>query len=57
MGENYEAHFNVACRLVANGKLKEAEAKLKETEEMATEFLREDGVPDDELEDELAVIR
>ncbi|XP_051164585.1 signal recognition particle subunit SRP72 [Leptopilina boulardi] len=59
----YELTYNAACQLVAQGKdgdkviLAEAEKKLKTAERMCRELLEEDGMTEDEIEDELGIIK
>ncbi|EZA47743.1 hypothetical protein DMN91_012368 [Ooceraea biroi] len=59
----YELTYNAACRLLAQGSrddraiLLEAERKLRTAERMCKEGLEEDGASEEEIENELAVIR
>ncbi|XP_015121860.1 signal recognition particle subunit SRP72 [Diachasma alloeum] len=59
----YELTYNAACRLVAKGvqgdrsNLIEAEKKLRLAENMCKEALEEDGATEEEIEDELGIIR
>ncbi|XP_043269897.1 signal recognition particle subunit SRP72 isoform X2 [Venturia canescens] len=59
----YELTYNAACKMVAQGSngdraiLVEAEKKLRAAEKMCRESLEEDGIPEDEIEDELGIIR
>ncbi|XP_076631595.1 signal recognition particle 72 [Colletes latitarsis] len=61
--DTYELTYNAACRLIAQGSkedktmLVEAEKKLKTAEKMCKEGLEEDGVAEEEIEDELGIIR
>lgn len=61
--DTYELTYNAACRLVAQGSkgdkgvLAEAEKKLKTAEKMCKDGLEEDGVAEEEIEDELGIIR
>ncbi|XP_053976060.1 signal recognition particle subunit SRP72 [Hylaeus volcanicus] len=61
--DTYELTYNAACRLIAQGSkgdkaiLAEAERKLKTAEKMCKEGLEEDGVADEEIEDEIGIIR
>lgn len=59
---SYELAYNAAYRLLAGNKddraiLIEAEKKLRTAEKMCREGLEEDGASDDEIENELGVIR
>ncbi|XP_063984572.1 signal recognition particle subunit SRP72 isoform X2 [Diachasmimorpha longicaudata] len=59
----YELTYNAACRLAAKGvqgdrsNLIEAEKKLRLAEKMCKEALEEDGGTEEEIEDELGIIR
>ncbi|CAL7937724.1 unnamed protein product [Xylocopa violacea] len=61
--DTYELIYNAACRLIAQGikgdksTLVEAEKKLKAAEKLCKEGLEEDGVAEEEIEDELGIIR
>ncbi|KZC12385.1 PREDICTED: signal recognition particle subunit SRP72 [Dufourea novaeangliae] len=61
--DTYELTYNAACRLIAQGNkgdraiLIEAERKLRAAEKMCKEGLEEDGVAEEEIEDELGIIR
>lgn len=59
----YELTYNAACRLLAQGSrddkaiLVEAEKKLRIAEKMCKEGLEEDGASEEEIENELGIIR
>lgn len=59
----YELIYNAACRLLAQGIqtdkaiLAEAEKKLRIAEKMCKEGLEEDGASEEEIENELGIIR
>lgn len=59
----YELTYNAACQLVAQGSggdkviLAEAEKKLKTAERMCRELLEEDGMTEEEIEEELGIIK
>ncbi|XP_015603378.1 signal recognition particle subunit SRP72 [Cephus cinctus] len=59
----YELTYNAACQLVAHGNngdraiLAEAEKKLRTAEKMCREALEEDGVTEEEIEDEVGIIK
>jgi len=59
----YELTYNAACRLLARESrgdrtvLSEAEKKLRTAEKMCKEGLEEDGASEEEMENELGVIR
>ncbi|KAG8226883.1 hypothetical protein J437_LFUL005642 [Ladona fulva] len=53
----YELAYNTACRLLAEKKWKETEAKLKEAERLCRETLEEDGASEEDIEEELAIIK
>ncbi|XP_031773728.1 signal recognition particle subunit SRP72 [Apis florea] len=61
--DTYELIYNAACCLIAQGSkgdkavLNEAEKKLRTAEKMCKEGLEEDGVAEEEIEDELGIIR
>lgn len=61
--DTYELTYNAACRLIAEGSrgdkavLVEAEKKLKTAEKLCKEGLEEDGIGEEEIEDELGIIR
>lgn len=61
--DTYELIYNTACGLIAQGSkgdkaiLIEAEKKLRAAEKKCKENLEEDGVAEEEIEDELGIIR
>ena len=61
--DTYELTYNAACELVAQGIsgdrviLAEAEKKLKTAERICREFLDEDGMTEEEIEEELGIIK
>ncbi|XP_043682551.1 signal recognition particle subunit SRP72 isoform X5 [Vespula pensylvanica] len=61
--DTYELTYNAACQLIALGNvvdknmLVEAEKKLKAAEKMCKEGLEEDGATEEEIENELGIIR
>ncbi|KAL2730854.1 signal recognition particle subunit SRP72-like isoform X1 [Vespula squamosa] len=61
--DTYELTYNAACQLIALGSigdksmLVEAEKKLKAAEKMCKEGLEEDGATEEEIENELGIIR
>ncbi|XP_076295867.1 signal recognition particle 72 [Lasioglossum baleicum] len=61
--DTYEMTYNAACHLIAQGSkgdralLVEAEKKLRTAEKMCKDGLVEDGVAEEEIEDELGIIR
>nr|XP_033342441.1 signal recognition particle subunit SRP72 [Megalopta genalis] len=61
--DTYEMIYNAACNLIIQGSngdrslLIEAEKKLRAAEKMCKEGLEEDGVAEEEIEDELGIIR
>jgi len=54
---SYELSYNEAIRLLGEGKVQEAEAQLRKAETFCRKSLEEDGANEDEIEDELALIR
>lgn len=55
--DSYELCFNAACALSNKGNFNEAEKKLKVCEKMCRESLEDDGMSEEEMQDEIAVIR
>lgn len=55
--ETYEMCFNSACALANRGKYFEAEKKLKIAEKLCRESLEEEGISDEELMEEIDIIR
>lgn len=55
--ERYELCYNDAIRLIGEGKLAEAETQLRHAESLCRKSLEEDGATEEEIEDELALIR
>ncbi|XP_034235450.1 signal recognition particle subunit SRP72 [Thrips palmi] len=53
----YELVYNTACQLIGRQQYIEAEKKLRLSEKMCREMLEEDGSTEDEIEEELAIIR
>jgi signal recognition particle subunit SRP72 len=54
---SYELVYNAACRLLGNEQLQDAEKKLKLSEKMCRETLEEDGTAEEEIEDELGIVK
>lgn len=55
---SYELLYNGACHLLAIGRLEEALAKLQAAEELCRTYLmQEEGATEDEVNDEVAIIR
>lgn len=54
---SYELCYNEAIRLLGEGKVQEAEAQIRKAETLCQKTLEEDGANEDEIEDELALIR
>uniref|UniRef100_A0A1E1XRG6 Signal recognition particle subunit SRP72 n=1 Tax=Amblyomma sculptum TaxID=1581419 RepID=A0A1E1XRG6_AMBSC len=58
LGEgSYELCYNKACTLLGLGKYADALQKLVQAEELCKKYLEEDDVPEDEIEEELAIVR
>ncbi|XP_005178216.1 signal recognition particle subunit SRP72 [Musca domestica] len=55
--ETYEQHFNGSCILSNRQKYVEAEKKLRASEKLCRDTLEEDGASEDEIREELDVIR
>lgn len=55
--ETYEMCFNAACALANRGKYLEAEKKLRTAEKMCRETLEDDGASEEEITEEIDVIR
>lgn len=55
--DTYEICFNAACALLHRGKFLEAEKKLKIAEKLCRETLEEDGASEEEIKDEIDIIR
>ncbi|XP_055905256.1 signal recognition particle subunit SRP72 [Eupeodes corollae] len=55
--DTYEMCFNGACALANRGKFLEAEKKLRAAEKLCRETLEEDGASEDEIREEIDVIR
>ncbi|KAK7588106.1 hypothetical protein V9T40_005351 [Parthenolecanium corni] len=53
----YELLYNTACRLAAEGLYIEAKVKLQAAEKLCRSSLEEDGLTEDEILDELAIIK
>lgn len=53
----YEHLYNTACKLAAEGLFIEAKAKLKAAEKLCRTSLEEDGLTEEEILDELAIIK
>lgn len=52
--ESLEVSFNVACGLIANGRLQDAREQLIKTQRIGEETLFDEGLEDDEVAEELA---
>lgn len=58
LGESsYELCYNKACTLLGLAKYADALQKLVQAEELCKKSLEEDDVPEDEIEEELAIVR
>lgn len=55
--DSYELAYNEAIRLLGEGKNAEAEVQLRKAETLCKKSLEEDGATEEEIEDELALIR
>ncbi|XP_055375188.1 signal recognition particle subunit SRP72 [Condylostylus longicornis] len=53
----YEMCFNSSCALSNRGKYQEAEKKLRQSEKLCKETLEDDGATEEEIQDELSVIK
>jgi hypothetical protein len=53
----YELAYNGSCQLVGRNQYTEAEKKLKLSEKLCRESLEEDGTGEEEIEDELGIIK
>lgn len=55
--DSYELCYNEAIRLLGEGRNSEAEAQLRKAESLCRKSLEDDGATEEEIEDELALIR
>ncbi|KAJ9578829.1 hypothetical protein L9F63_004933 [Diploptera punctata] len=53
----YELSYNSSCQLIGRKQYNEAEKKLKVSEKLCRESLEDDGTAEDEIEDELGIIK
>jgi len=53
----YELLYNSACRLAEEGMYVEAKGKLQAAEKLCRASLEEDGLAEEDILDEIAVIR
>lgn len=53
----YEILYNIAYQLIMNGKYNEAEKKLRQCEKLCRESLEDDGCTEEEMEQEVAIIK
>jgi signal recognition particle subunit SRP72 len=53
----YELAYNRSCQLVGQNQYTEAEKKLKLSEKLCRESLEEDATGEEEIEDELGIIK
>ncbi|PSN45652.1 Signal recognition particle subunit SRP72 [Blattella germanica] len=53
----YELSYNGSCQLIGRKQYSEAEKKLKVSEKLCRESLEEDGTAEDDIEDELGIIK
>ncbi|KAK2716271.1 signal recognition particle subunit SRP72-like [Artemia franciscana] len=53
----FELCYNAACKLIGEGKLKEAEKQLRNAERFCRSSLSEEDTPEEEIEEELGIIR
>lgn len=54
---NYELVYNKACALLGEKNFFEAEKKLKLSEKLCREYLEEDGMSEEDINNEVAIIR
>ena len=55
--DSYELSYNESIRLLGERKNSEAEAMLRKAETLCRKSLEEDGATEEEIEDELTLIR
>lgn len=55
--DSYELCYNEAIKLLGENNVAEAEKLLRKAEKLCRESLEEDGATEEEIEDELAMIR
>lgn len=55
--DTYELTYNAACALAGKHQFPEAEKKLRTSEKLCREFLEEDGATEEDIMDELAIIK
>lgn len=55
--DTYELCYNSACALAGRGRYADAERKLRQSEKLARDFLEEDGASEEDVADEVAIIR
>uniref|UniRef100_A0A1L8DW84 Signal recognition particle subunit SRP72 n=1 Tax=Nyssomyia neivai TaxID=330878 RepID=A0A1L8DW84_9DIPT len=55
--DTYELCYNRACLIAGKKKFPEAEKKLRVSEKLCREYLEEDGATEEDIEDEVAIIK
>uniref|UniRef100_A0A8D8CFA9 Signal recognition particle subunit SRP72 n=2 Tax=Culex pipiens TaxID=7175 RepID=A0A8D8CFA9_CULPI len=55
--DTYELTYNAACALAGKQQFPEAEKKLRTSEKLCREFLEEDGATEEDIMDEVAIIK
>lgn len=55
--DTYELTYNAACALAGKQQFSEAEKKLRTSEKLCREFLEDDGATEEDIMDELAIIK
>ncbi|XP_055679226.1 signal recognition particle subunit SRP72 [Lutzomyia longipalpis] len=55
--DTYELCYNKACLIAGKKKFTEAEKKLRTSEKLCREFLEEDGATEEDIKDEMAIIK
>lgn len=55
--DTYELSYNAGCALAARGKFGESEKKLRASEKICRDSLEEDGASEEDIQDELAIIK
>lgn len=55
--DTYELTYNNACALAGKSRFNDAEKKLRKSEKLAREFLEEDGATEEDILEELAIIK
>lgn len=57
VGDSFELLFNTVCAMISGGQIAEAATSLEQTETLCREVLKEDGLSEDDIQEEVTNIQ